>query len=34
MLKQRVPETNIGITGEMLVQDYDEMQKRLRTACH
>lgn len=30
MLKQRVPETNIGITGEMLVQDYDEMQKRLR----
>ncbi|BDU51311.1 class I SAM-dependent methyltransferase [Haliovirga abyssi] len=29
MKKQRVPETNHGITGEMLVQDYDEMQKKL-----
>src|SRR5208283_5361877 len=29
MLKQRIPETNIGITGEMLVQDYDVMQKGL-----
>jgi len=30
MAKQRIPETNIGITGEMLVQDYNEMQKKLR----
>lgn len=30
MKKERIPETNTGITGDILVQDYDEMQKKLR----
>ncbi|NOX33199.1 MAG: class I SAM-dependent methyltransferase [Deltaproteobacteria bacterium] len=29
MNKERIPETNTGITGEILVQDYDEFQKKL-----
>ena len=29
MTKQRIPETNNGIIGEILVQDYDDMQKKL-----
>ena len=30
MIRQRIPETDIGITGEALVQDYDDMQRKLR----
>ena len=27
MIRHRVPETDTGITGDILVSDYDEMQK-------
>ena len=30
MIRQRIPETDTGITGEVLVQDYDDMQRKLR----
>ena len=30
MLKERIPETKIGIQGEINVQIYDTMQRRLR----
>ncbi|MDP4103322.1 MAG: class I SAM-dependent methyltransferase [Bacillota bacterium] len=30
MQKVRIPETSVGIIGEALIQDYDEMQRRLR----
>ena len=30
MFKERIPETNNGITGELLVKDYDLMQKTFR----
>ena len=29
MIRHRVPETDTGITGDILVSDYDEMQKKL-----
>ncbi len=30
MTRARVPETNLGIVGESIVRDYDEMQRKLR----